>query len=756
MTHLTGADDCWPGWLSRGRLPVPVQVLVTGVVVVADWLASDTDRFGYQVGPVEERLAGAGLARDLPPAWAPAGVAGGILMERRFPMVGARPRPLQTAAQEVAASCEEPPLLVVEAGTGEGKTEAALLAAEALADRFGQGGVVFALPTQATTDGIFPRLLGWVERLELGGPASVFLAHGKSGLNDDYQGLLRRGGRVGPIYDETDASAAASPATQVVVSSWLRGRRRGLHASFVAATIDQVLFGALRARHLPLRHLALAGKVVIVDEVHAADDFMRVYLARLLEWLGAHGTPVILLSATLPADVRHELVGAYRHGAGASPASCGPVEPGADDRGAYPSLTVASRSGSVTVAVEGAGQPERQLSVRLVGDDWLQDVAAAIRAGACVAVISNTVARAQDVARRLRAVVGPDRVMLVHSQFLAVHRAALEREVRHRLGPPGPARDRSPRPKGFVVCGTQVLEQSLDIDVDLMLSDIAPIDLLVQRAGRLHRHHRPPEDRPVGQRSPCLLISGARLTSELPNLDPGCVAVYGRYRLLRALDALTSHLGGVPISLPADTPRLVARGYSAEVTPPASWAAVWAEAEAEHRTLIARQRDAARAFALPPVEELTDLTEFSRGAASDPDGPQAARARVRDSEDSVEVIVVREGADGFHALPGTGLDPASVIPGSLGPPAEHVARALLRCTVRLPRRLCRPGAIDATIRSLESNSHQLEGWRRSRWLEGELALVLDHQLRATVAGVQLEYSMQDGLSVVQTGDHVHD
>lgn len=750
VSRRTGAADRLEEWVRRGRLPVTMQALVAGVVVVADWLASDTGRFQYLCGEAGDRLASACLGEDLPRPWVPRPAGHASLLARRFPGVEGNARPIQVAAVQYAADCSEPPLIVVEAGTGEGKTEAALMAAEVLAERFGQGGVVFALPTQATTDGIFPRLLSWVDRLDLPGPASVFLAHGKAGLNEEFEQLLHPV-RVRSVCDEDGSGDSVHEVAQAVVTSWLRGRRRGILSSFVAATVDQVLFGALKARHLPLRHLALAGKVVVVDEVHAADDFMRVYLTRFLEWLGAYGTPVVLLSATLPPAVRDELVAAYRQGAGAEFGGATGVTPDSSMSEAYPRLTVATRQIADTVHVEGEGQPDRAVTVTLVGEEWLDEVVAAVRAGACVAVIQNTVTRVQEAARRLRAVLGRERVSIVHAQLLAIHRAVREREIREWLGPPRTGSSKNSRPHGLVVCGTQVLEQSLDIDVDLMVTDIAPVDLVLQRAGRLHRHRRPARARPDECRVARLLISGARVTPEGPLIESGSAAVYGRYRLLRSLEALTPHLKGVALRLPSDTPTLVTHGYDPSVRSPDAWSDMWREAKTEHESRIAAQRQTAGAFVLAPVEEHADLTEFSQSMASDPDGRQGARARVRDTEDSVEVIVVREGPDGLHPLEGTEIDPATVLPDSLEPPRPHVARRLLRCTLRLPRRLCGPRNIDTTIRSLEEAGRRFEGWRRSPWLEGELVLVLDEQLRGCVAGVPVRYSMDDGLVVGQTG-----
>ena len=236
-----------------------------------------------------------------------------------------RPRPMQRAAVEVARSVETPGLMIIEAPMGEGKTEAALAAAEILAARTGRGGICVALPTMATTDAMFGRVHRWLERLphEDGADVrSVFLAHGKARLNEEFQGLARSSGRwvmsaMGEDLREGGSSTRdklRNPPDSVVVSQWMQGRKKGMLANFVVCTVDQVLMGALEMKHLCLRQLALANKVVVIDECHAYDSYMRCYLNRVLEWLGAMGVPVVLLSATLPAQQRREMLTSYQRG----------------------------------------------------------------------------------------------------------------------------------------------------------------------------------------------------------------------------------------------------------------------------------------------------------------------------------------------------------------------------------------------------------------------------------------------------------
>lgn len=735
MAVRTGAEGCLRQWRNV-TFSSRALMLVAATVVVADWLASDSQRFPHhdELSSVERAEAAAG-ALDLPAPWLPTGgdLPALDLMRRRFPEVGsATPRPVQQAAVDAARAAERAPLLIIEAGTGEGKTEAALLAAEVLAHQFGCGGVMFALPTQATSDGIFPRLNRWIESLEADGSQSVYLAHGKAALNDEYQGLIRSSRIRGVGEPGSDQSGRA------VVTGWLNGRRKGVLANMVVGTIDQVLFTALRARFVQLRHLAMAGKVVIVDEAHAADAYMRIYLVATLRWLAAHGTPVVVMSATLPPLVRQELVEAYESGrTGGSAPSDALID---DD--AFPRITLSD--GQVrTRPVPAGGHVERDVLVQVVGDTWLDDVTAAVETGACVAVIQNTVGAAREAYTALVERVGHDRVGLLHSQFLAPHRLLRERELRARLGPPD-GEGRTPgRPQGYVICATQVIEQSLDIDADLMVSAVAPIDLLIQRIGRLHRHVRGPGEqcRPTDYRQPRLILCGSTETGAAPAFDSGSEAVYGRAALLRSMIVLESR--GFVIRTPRDVPALVRHGYDPELAAPTGWGSALVEADHAQRSALHAQRERAGMFALPPPADVGALTSLLDGGTDDPE-IAGGRAKVRDTDDSLEVIVVMRRGDGLHPIRNAGV-PDVLLPTELAPPPEQVARALSASTVRLPRLLCHPGVIGKTIESLELMGQDLTGWQQSRWLSGELVLILDEHMVGSLHSVQIRYDTELGL-----------
>ncbi|WP_443058523.1 HD domain-containing protein [Streptomyces sp. NBC_00775] len=258
------------------RLSQPVQVLLTALVIIADWIASNPELFPYfpEESPRsgEERVAAAWRGLRLPPPWRSDVPRGDVqeLFSSRFDLPpGAKARAVQEAAVRLAREMPEPGLLMVEAPMGEGKTEAALAVAEIFAARAGAGGVFFALPTMATGNAMFPRLLDWLERLpaEGGSRVSVLVAHSKAALNDEYADLMRESRQPITAVDSDavieqwrPSTAIRAAAAELVAHEWLRGRKKAMLSSFVAGTVDQLLFAGLKSRHLVLRHLAIAGK----------------------------------------------------------------------------------------------------------------------------------------------------------------------------------------------------------------------------------------------------------------------------------------------------------------------------------------------------------------------------------------------------------------------------------------------------------------------------------------------------------------
>ncbi|MEU6324304.1 CRISPR-associated helicase Cas3' [Streptomyces sp. NPDC047009] len=743
----------------RVTLPQTVQVALSAVVIVADWIASNPDLFPYlpqeQGRSGAERAAAAWQALGLPEPWrpqAPDGSAAELIAARFELPEGAVVRPVQEAAVRLAWDMPEPGLVIVEAPMGEGKTEAALAAAEVLAARAGAGGVFFALPTMATSNAMFPRLLKWLDRLPAheGEQLSVLLAHSKAALNDDYA-EVKAGARVASVDVDADGQVPAPGAEQraapaeLVAHQWLSGRKKGMLASFVVGTVDQLLFAGLKSRHLALRHLALAGKVVVIDEAHAYDAYMNTYLDRVLGWLGAYRVPVVVLSATLPAGRRRELAEAYA-GESSEARAFTPVGRAAG----YPLLTAVCPGRPPLLEQPAASG--RGSSVRLEGlEDDVEVLVGRLEAelteGGCVLVVRNTVKRVLETAKALRAHFGSDVVTVAHARFLDVDRAAKDKDLLARFGPR--AAIGNGRPMRHIVVASQVAEQSLDVDFDLLVTDLAPVDLLLQRMGRLHRHRR--EGRPGRLRDPRCWVTGVDWTAAPPEPVRGSQTVYGRHALLRSLAVLRPHLekAGPEVQLPQDISPLVQQAYGAHPVGPDEWAEAMTQAQLEHEQVRAEKARAADTFRIGAEGKAgRPILGWLRGGAGDADDTRAGRAQVRDSPESLEVVVVEQLADGSLATvswAGGGRGGLALPTDAV--PAPRAAQAAMACSLRLPPDLARQHVIDQVIAELEQFCIPAWQTKDSSWLAGELILPLGADCQTRLAGFRLQYSPNDGLEV---------
>lgn len=767
--RLTGAGTLWQcvqddlldvaaeRWLNPSLLAAlptfrctqSVQVLLTGIVVMSDWFASNEALFPHVPLETETLDLGAAAAdrraqqawdqMDLPLAWSTPIPEPGTLLAERFNL--ASPRPVQVAAIHAATAMAPDDLMIIEAPMGEGKTEAALAAAEILAARTGASGVAIALPTQATTDAMFTRFKAWLEHLP--GEKDLYLAHGQAALNDDYQSLFRRGEATSVAID-SDAQGG------VVAHEWLTDRRKGPLSSFMVATIDQVLLAALKSRYLVLRHTGLAGKVVILDEVHAADVFMSRYLERALMWLGAHQVPTILLSATLPSGQRQALYAAYRTGRQSNDPSASPFEVVWPDVG-YPAVVTTGADGNPVAPVIGASSRATDVHLEPLPDtdDALVDALTRDLAhGGCAVVIRNTVRRVQHTARLLEEHF-PGQVSITHAQFLASDRKQNETRL---LGQFSQGPD-VVRPRRHIVVASQVIEQSLDVDFDVMVTDLAPADLLLQRMGRLHRHNRPTRPLSVAR---CYLAGVEDWLSAPPAVEGGTARIYAASLVHRTLGALRDggHLGGAPVRLPADIPTLVQSVYGAGSLGPATWQPLMRDEQSELAARNAHRVQAADAYRLGVPEPTTSrrapsLIGWLAAASIDVDDTVRARAQVRDGADSLDVLVVARTSGGELRVPawadtphaGTVLHPDREVP-------VGVAKSIRACGLRLPMALSGPWSIDATIAALAANT--VPGWQTNPLLAHRLVLVLDEpDLTAAVGAYGLRYSRTLGLIVTK-------
>ena len=760
--------------LRGAALPQTVQVLLTGLVIMADWVASNSDLFPLiseiaTANEFEMRSHEAWRELSLPPAWRPAlnNRDIGELFHSRFEGLPANAtlRPAQRKALEAAEELDSPGLLIIEAPMGNGKTEASLLCAEVLAQKFGCGGLSYLLPTMATSNAMFARVERWLEHVPLEtaeAKRSIQLLHGKASLNDDFM-QLKAWGATG-MGDEGYSSKRPSEES-IIAHQWFSGRKRGLLASFVVGTVDQLLMAALKTRHVQLRHLGLAGKVVVIDEVHAYDAYMSTYLDRTLAWLGAYGVPVILLSATLPPQRRKELVEAYWNRDATTRrrfrnVAAFPPAPRLDSGvPAYPLITSTFQNEDSqlvyrTCAVETAGT---DVSVEFINDDdaaLLDLLENALSEGGCACIIRDTVKRAQETYALVRERFDAE-TKLVHSRFIAVDRASNDAELLKLLGP-----NSSCRPQKLIVIGTQVIEQSLDIDFDIMVSDIAPVDLLLQRMGRLHRHRRGEgqAERPASlRRARCVIAGSNDWTENPPSFNRGIAHVYHPAVLWRTVLAMRQHAsnaGGISINLPRDIAGLVEEVYEGKAAIPETWEE---EFDAELQKLSEKQQKAqskAKTWLLDRPKTKRpgcDLVGWMRDSYPLHDEAHG-RAAVRDSQESIEVIAVQQSNGEFFTFPW--IDSAvRPLGNGTNAPDDEAARVAASCTVNLPPSFAAPQIAEKTITALEE-TWPMPGWQESPWLKGQLVMAFDTQNNAELAcgnqTYRLHYTRESGLELVSS------
>jgi CRISPR-associated endonuclease/helicase Cas3 len=394
---------------------------------------------------------------------------------------------------------------------GSGKTEAALAAVYELIEAGKADGLYFALPTQVTSNRIHRRIQPFVDRICIG-PEPVRLAHSASWMVD-----------AGPsvhIRPTTQADDEAQEHVRVG-HSWFASAKRALLAPFGVGTIDQALLGIVAAKHFFVRQFGLAGKVVVLDEVHTYDLYTGTLIDALVRRLRELQCTVIVLSATLIESRRRELLG---------------LATGQKVNKKYPLV-----SGVASSFIERPCKPPASRKIYIRKNQGSTPIEAALdqaSRGVCVLWIRNTVEEAQETFRALRSsrVQGGPSIALLHSRFPFFRREQLEEEWMGRLG-----KDSANRPAGCVLVSTQVAEQSVDIDADLLITDLAPTDMLLQRIGRLWRHDR--ERRPCLRPEVWIQMPARRKTwwrkAEMKDLREALgksARVYSPYVLLRSLE----------------------------------------------------------------------------------------------------------------------------------------------------------------------------------------------------------------------------
>lgn len=474
-----------------------------GVAVLADWLGSNTDYFSYQAArmPLGEYWQHA--RQQAKKALKESGVASqAIVASHTFAELFKNisiPSPLQQWAIDTEIS-KEPQIFLLEDVTGAGKTEAALTLAYRLMTKGAAQGFFIALPTMATSNAMYDRTANFYQKL-FAGNANLVLAHGSRQLVDSFAKSVLPPSHAEDDLEQQDETASAR------CTAWLADHnKRALLSQAGVGTIDQALLSVLHSKHQSLRLLGLFRKVLIVDEVHACDAYMQGVLEALLEFHARAGGSAVLLSATLPNQMKQALLGAYAKGRNSSCPSITSNE--------YPLATtwnaLRTKSDETELGTRDAIKRTVCIDYRHQQSEVVAMINDALASGRCVCWIRNTVTDAMDAFALFAGHLSQEKISLFHARFSLDDRLAKEGDVTAAFGPDSDASKRT----GRLVIATQVIEQSLDVDFDLLVSDLAPIDRLIQRAGRLCRHNRD--------------VSGNRLTDgELDERGVPLMVVFG-------------------------------------------------------------------------------------------------------------------------------------------------------------------------------------------------------------------------------------
>lgn len=481
-------------------------VLLWGILIASDWIASSDTISGHPVPPEEAEtfiritLPDFLQKNHLQEAPLPDDISS---ISELFPiLVGKELRPIQREVEKIFQSGTDASGILIEAPMGEGKTEAALYAACRLAEKYGKNGFYIALPTSATSNQMERRVNAM---LCAQGCPEAKLMHSRAWLEQEMTGEDH-------IFTEP--------------------LKRGLLEPYAVGTIDQAMLAVMMARYSVLRLIGLATKVLVIDELHSYDAYMKTTIERLLSWCYALGIPVVMLSATLPLEKKKAYAMAFCSG-------------DKDLTTQYPCITAFQQNEeAIEYKVNGSHQHQTiTLQLKADGEDAVREeverLFAMSNGQGCICVLRNTVDQAQETYRNLKKQYG-DIVTLFHARFLYEDRQRIEKATCKAFGG-------KERPKKAILVATQVVEQSLDLDFDAMITDLAPIDLLFQRAGRIFRHER--EGRP---------FRSGQLTVLLPEVIHLHSSIYPAILLNR-----TQHLleGKSSLHFPQDIPSFVQTVY---------------------------------------------------------------------------------------------------------------------------------------------------------------------------------------------------
>lgn len=534
--------------------------LLLGLVILADWIASNPKFFPpvNQVTNIDQyiqtsrqhalnAIARLGFNRSLSHAEVPLDFCA------VWPNIKPESiRVLQSSCESLIKTKElTPGLMIIEAPMGEGKTEAALYTALQWIRMASGSGIYIALPTAATSNQMYGRVENFIQNLGCKEP--IRLLHGMAWLLDEDTP------RESPNLMDEEAIDPSNCKTNTndaeIAAEWFRPAKRGLLAPWAVGTVDQAMMAALKVRYGVLRWAGLSGKVLILDEVHAYDSYMITIIKRLLVWCGVLNIPVILLSATLPQELRRELMNAYT----------GKSFPLDSNESAYPLITHVNQQDKIKFFPVTGVHTQRQVRLEVLPllGKWEQVAALAVgmvEKGGCLCIVVNTVSDAQQLYVAIKKQVFLEKdIRLFHARFKAGRRQEIEQYCLDSFDKRSLKSVNDPeyksRPSKVILVATQVVEQSLDLDFDAMISAIAPIDLLLQRSGRLHRHDG--RRRPQGLSEPTFHV----LIPEVGKSFETTGKVYEPWILKKTVEVLQ---GRKNLMIPVEVRDLIENVYSSQ------------------------------------------------------------------------------------------------------------------------------------------------------------------------------------------------
>ena len=727
-------------------------MILAGLTTVSDWVASNPDPktgFPYISDDQTFEVYSEDLnqrARNVLKAigWTSLPTGRPLSFSELFPEIKA-PRELQKRAEATAKTLSAPCLVLVEASMGEGKTEAAFYLADYLQQREGTGGFYIGLPTQATSNAMFERVKKFLgaryTKEEFPDLINLTLSHSAATLKEDYQDSVCRLDYQEQIYDNDNDNQQVAPR------EWHTNRRRSLLSPYGVGTVDQALMGVLQSKWQFVRLFGLAGRTVIVDEIHAYDLYTGTLLERFLEWLALLGSPVIALSATLPSETRKRLVNAYAKGCDPKPRgrskrkNRSPQEDLEVPKGDYPRITTYTPQSKVQVIhFPASSHVKRELYLHWVRDKvWLEYLNEKLKKlGGCVAIICSTVGRAQDTFQKLKdsGYFTTDELGLFHGRFLFADRERIEHGCIVRFGEP--KNSETARPNRYVLVATQVIEQSLDLDFDLMISDLAPIDLLLQRSGRLHRHEDR-KNRPDAFKEPTLWVIK-------PEFDEAGKAdfqetgmIYDRHVLLRTYLTLQNFSS---VSLPLDMDDLIESVYTLETAPQEGLEVVHLEDWKDSLEKYQKEQEAYQSLAekvyIPSAQGKHKPEVFTRNKDNDDDNAIIAMTRL--GEESVTTIFIKRTSSGFMLPIGNGqiFNPSQT-------PDSLMTRALLASSTRISKK----GLVQKLKKQRDdlSNRNRLNKKWTSALLKYCCYVELDEMNKAQVGKWEISLDPQRGVVI---------